>query len=185
MSSQPPPTPPASAFHGHPHGLLPRMLGVWNLEFRRVEGTAWRRWLTFWRPGHILGQVETSRAESPSPPNTTCVVKNPSRPHQLHSLQLEFGDTKICREQERLRFSLWFPREEFWPHKELGDRQAQHRWKAGCCGSLWSNTTNISFFPQQWQQPSASHPKWSCPPASPAVLKADKALPGSHLFMQG
>lgn len=26
MSSQPPPAPPAPAFHGHPHGLFPRML---------------------------------------------------------------------------------------------------------------------------------------------------------------
>lgn len=140
--------PPASAFHGHPHGLLLRMLGVWNLEFRRVEGTVWRRWLTFWRPGHILGQVETLRAESPSPPNTTCVLRNPSRPHQLHSLQQEFGDTKMCGEQEGLRFTLWLPIEAFWPHKELGDRQAQHSWKAGCCGSLWSQQRHqLLFFP--------------------------------------
>lgn len=143
--------PPASAFHDHPHGLLPRMLGVWNLEFRRVERTVWRRWLTFWRPGHILGQVETSRAESPSPPNTTCVLRNPSRPHQLHSLQQEFGDTKMCGEQEGLRFTLWLPIEAFWPCKELGDKQAQHRGKAGCCGSLWSQQCHqLLFFPQQW-----------------------------------
>lgn len=36
MSSQPPPAPPALAFHGHPQGFFPRMLG--GAQFGIQEG---------------------------------------------------------------------------------------------------------------------------------------------------
>lgn len=83
---------------------------------------------------HLVKARAHLGAEPPSPPNTTCMGRNLSRPHQLHSLQQGFGDTETCGEQEGLRFVLWFPTEAFWHLTEdLGDRQAQHRGKAGCC----------------------------------------------------
>lgn len=106
MSSQPPPTPPAPVFNGHPHSLFPRMLGGAQFGMQEVEGTAWRRPL-------CNSQVQTSRAEPPSPPHCTCMARNLGAPHQLHSLQQGLGDTEMRGEQEGLRFALWFPVEAF------------------------------------------------------------------------
>lgn len=51
MSSQPPLTPPAPVFNGHPHSLFPRMLEGAQFGMQEVEGTAWRRPLGNSPPG--------------------------------------------------------------------------------------------------------------------------------------
>lgn len=93
---------------------------------------------------HLLEARAHLGGEPPSPANTTCMGRNLSRPHQLHSLQQGFGDTEMCGQQEGLRFALWLPTEAFWHLTEdLGTGKHSTGGKQGAVESA----TPPSLFP--------------------------------------